>query len=216
MDVRADVDLTQTSDVLQLETTMRGTGRFEGKVEGEGDRYKVEGQIVSDALAADGVRLKALNVNATATGQGSSYEARGKAVAELLTAGDFQLNLVQLVGGVTGTGTDFKWLGDLRAASARSGTTSLAGLFVKDAAAELRDGELSGGSAESASASSVVFAGGRVAGAQVSNVKAERRPDGRLRVTADSARAGTINAQGATVNGAQAAGVDATVNPDNS
>jgi hypothetical protein len=60
MDVRADVDLTQTSDVLQLETTMRGAGRFEGKVEGEGDKYKVEGQIVSDALAADGVRLKAL------------------------------------------------------------------------------------------------------------------------------------------------------------
>jgi translocation and assembly module TamB len=216
MDVRADVDLTQTSDVLQLETTMRGAGRFEGKVEGEGDRYKVEGQIVSDALAADGVRLKALNVNATATGQGSSYEARGKAVAELLSAGDFQLNLVQLVGGVTGTGADFKWLGDLRAASARSGSTSLAGLFVKDAAAELRDGELSGGSAESASATSVVFAGGRVAGAQVSNVKAERQSDGRLRVTADAARAGTINAQGATVNGAQAAGVDATVNPDNS
>ncbi|HEX6185291.1 MAG TPA: translocation/assembly module TamB domain-containing protein [Pyrinomonadaceae bacterium] len=216
MDVRADVDLTQTSDVLRLETTMRGAGRFEGKVTGEGDRYRVEGQIVSDALAADGVRLKALNVNATATGQGSSYEARGRAVAELLSAGDFQLNLVQLVGGVTGTGTDFKWLGDLRAASARSGSTSLAGLFVKDAAAELRDGELSGGSAESASATSVVFAGGRVAGAQVSDVKAERQPDGRLRVTAGSARAGTINAQGATVNGAQAAGVDATVNPDNS
>jgi len=81
MAVRADVDLTQTSDVLRLETAMRGAGRFEGKVEGEGDRYKVEGQIVSDALAADNVRLKALQVNATASGQGSAYEARGKAVA---------------------------------------------------------------------------------------------------------------------------------------
>ncbi|HEX8501991.1 MAG TPA: translocation/assembly module TamB domain-containing protein [Pyrinomonadaceae bacterium] len=216
MDVRADVDLTQTSDVLRLDTTMRGAGRFEGRVEGEGDRYKVEGSVVSDALAADGVRLKALNVSGTASGHGGSYEARGKAVAELLTAGDYQLNLVQLVGGVTGTGTDFRWLGDLRAASARGGSTSLAGLFVKDAAAELKGGELSGGSAESASASSVVFAGGRVAGAQVSDVKAERGADGRLRVTAGSARAGTINARGATVSGAQAAGVDATINPDNS
>ncbi|HEX8335844.1 MAG TPA: hypothetical protein VF621_03900, partial [Pyrinomonadaceae bacterium] len=157
MDVRADVDLTRTSDVLRLDTTMRGAGRFEGKVEGEGDRYKVEGQIVSDALAADGVRLKALQVNASASGQGSAYEARGKAVAELLTAGDFQLNLVQLVGGVTGTGSDFRWLGDLRAAAARSGSTSVAGLFVRDAAAELREGQVAGGSAASASADSVVF-----------------------------------------------------------
>jgi autotransporter translocation and assembly factor TamB len=216
LDVRADVDLTQTSDVLRLDTTMRGAGRFEGKVEGEGDRYKVEGQIVSDALAADGVRLKALQVNASASGRGSAYEARGKAVAELLTAGDFQLNLVQLVGGVTGTGSDFKWLGDLRAAAARSGSTSLAGLFVKDAAAELRDGDLSGGSATSASADSVVFDGGRVSGAQVSGVKAARDGAGRLRVTADSARAGTIVSKGATVGGVQAAGVDATINPDNS
>ncbi|MFL6253990.1 MAG: translocation/assembly module TamB domain-containing protein [Pyrinomonadaceae bacterium] len=216
MDVRADVDLTQTSDVLRLDTTLRGAGRFEGKVEGEGDKYKVEGSIVSDALAADGVRLKALQVNASASGQGSAYEAKGKAVAELLTAGDFQLNLVQLVGGVTGTGSDFRWLGDLRAAAARSGATSLAGLFVKDAAAELRDGEIAGGSATSASADSVVFAGGRVAGAQVSGVKAARNPEGRLHVTADSARAGTIVSSGATVGGVQAAGVDATINPDNS
>ncbi|HEX8290931.1 MAG TPA: translocation/assembly module TamB domain-containing protein [Pyrinomonadaceae bacterium] len=216
MDVRADVDLTQTSDVLRLETTMRGAGRFEGKVEGEGDRYKVEGQIVSDALAADGVRLKALQVNASASGRGSAYEAKGRAVAELLTAGDFQLNLVQLVGGVTGTGSDFRWLGDLRAAAARSGSTSLAGLFVKDAAAELREGGLSGGSAASASADSVVFDGGRVSGARVSGVKAARDREGRLRVTADSARAGAVVSKGANVGGVQAAGIDATVNPDNS
>src|ERR1700755_1730020 len=60
MKVNADVDLTQTSDVLQLDTTMRGAGRFDGTVSGEGDKYKVEGQLVSDALADGGVRLKAL------------------------------------------------------------------------------------------------------------------------------------------------------------
>jgi autotransporter translocation and assembly factor TamB len=216
MDVRASVDLTQTSDVLQLGTTMRGAGRFEGKVTGEGDQYKVEGSIVSDALVADGVRLKTLQVNATASGQGSSYEAQGKAVAELLTAGDFQLNLVQLVGGVTGTGSDFRWLGDLRAASARSGATSVAGLFVKDASAELRDGQVSGGSATAASASSVVFKGGRVAGAQVSGVKVARAGDGTTHVTADSARAAGIVANGATLGGAQASGLDAIINGDSS
>ncbi len=77
MDVRADVDLTQTSDVLRLETAMRGAGRFEGKVEGEGDKYKVEGQIVSDALAADNVRLKALQVNATRVGAGERLRGEG-------------------------------------------------------------------------------------------------------------------------------------------
>ncbi|MFL6284812.1 MAG: hypothetical protein ACJ74Q_16845, partial [Pyrinomonadaceae bacterium] len=215
MKVNADVDLTQTSDVLQLDTTMRGAGRFEGTVSGEGDKYKVEGQIVSDALAADGVRLKALNVNATASGQGSSYEAQGRAVAELLTAGDFQLNLVQLAGNVRGTGTDFRWLGDLRAAAVRNGETSVAGLILKDAEAELSDGEMSG-SAQTASASSIVSGATRVGGAQASGVKFARGGDGRTHATISSARAGTIVSQGATVGGVQASGVDAIVNADSS
>ena len=216
MDVQASVDLTQTSDVLQLETAVRGAGRFEGVVSGEGDRYRVEGRIASDALAADNVRLKALNVTATASGQGSSYEAQGRAVAELLTAGDFQLNLVQLVGGVTGTGSDFRWLGDLRAASARGAGASLAGLFVRDAAAELREGQLAGASAASASVSSAAFEGGRVAGAEVTGVRVARAEDGTTRLTAEGARAGNIVSGGATVSGAQASGVEATVNADSS
>jgi autotransporter translocation and assembly factor TamB len=215
MQVNATVDLTRTSDVLQLETTMRGAGRFEGKVTGEGDKYKVEGQIVSDALAADGVRLKALNVNANASGQGSSYEAQGRAVAELLTAGDFQINMVQLVGGVTGTGTDFRWLGELRAAAARSGATSITGLIAKDAVAEMRDGNLSG-EAQTASASSIVMQGTRVNGAQASGVRFNRTADGTTRASVGSARAGTIVSGGATVGGVQASGVDATINPDSS
>jgi autotransporter translocation and assembly factor TamB len=215
MKVNADVDLTQTSDVLQLETTMRGAGRFDGTVSGEGDKYRVEGQLVSDALAADGVRLKALNVNAAASGQGSSYEAQGKAVAELLTAGDFQLNLVQLAGNVRGTGTDFRWLGDLRAAAARSGETSVAGLILKDAEAELSDGEMSG-SAQAASASSIVSGATRVGGAQAAGVKFARDREGRTHATINSARAGTIVARGATVGGVQASGVDATINADSS
>jgi autotransporter translocation and assembly factor TamB len=213
MDARATVDLTQTSDVLQLATTVRGEGRFEGKVTGEGDQYKVEGSVVSDALAADGVRLKALNVDATASGRGSSYEAQGKAVAELLTAGDYQLNLVQLVGGVTGTGSDFRWLGDLRAASARSGATSVAGLFVKDASAEMHDGELSG-SAASASVSSVVAQAARVGGVQASGVRFARGRDGVTHAVVTSARVGTLTSKGATANGVQATGLDATINPD--
>jgi autotransporter translocation and assembly factor TamB len=215
MQVNASVDLTQTSDVLQLETTMRGAGRFEGKVEGEGDRYKVEGQIVSDALAADGVRLKALNVNATASGQGKVYEAQGRAVAELLTAGDYQINMVQLAGGVTGTGTDFRWLGELRAAAARSGANSIASLILKDAVAELSGDELSG-SAQSASINSVTVSGARVGGVQASGVRFARGGDGKTRVSVAGARAGSVVSSGATAGGVQASGVDATINPDSS
>src|SRR2546423_67434 len=213
--VNATVDLTQTSDALQLETSMRGTGKLEGTLTGEGDKYKFEGSGVSDSLAADGVRLKALNVNATASGQGKSYEAQGRAVAELLSAGDFQLNLVQLVGGITGTGTDFRWLGDLRAAAARSGATSVVGLIMNDAVAEMRGGELSA-SAPSASAVSVVAQGARVGGVEVSDMKFTRGRDGATHATLGGARAGTIVSNSAAVNGVQASGVDATINPDSS
>jgi autotransporter translocation and assembly factor TamB len=215
MKVNASVDLTQASDVLQLSTALRGAGRVEGTMSGDGDKYKFEGSAVSDALAADGVRLKALNVNGTASGQGKSYQAQGKAVAELLTAGDFQLNLVQLVGGVTGTGTDFRWLGDLRAAAARSGATSVTGLIMKDAVAEMRDGELSGG-APSVSATSLVAQGARVGGLQASDVKFTRGKDGRMHATVAGARAGAVVAGGATASGVEASGVDATINADNS
>ena len=132
MQVESNVDLTQLSDVLRTEATLRGAGRFNGTVTGEGTRYQLNGQVQSDALAADNVRLKALNVNANVTGDGKSYEAQGRAVAELLTAGDFQLNAVQLAGGVMGTGTDFRWIGELRSASARAGTTTIAGLILRD------------------------------------------------------------------------------------
>src|SRR2546423_909889 len=211
----ATVDLTQTSDALRLETSVRGTGKLEGTLTGEGDKYKFEGSGVSNSLAADGVRLKALNVNATASGQGKRYEAQGRAVAELLSAGDFQLHLVQLVGGITGTGTDLPWLGDLRAAAARSGATSVVGLIMNDAVAEMRDGELSA-SAPSASATSVVAQGARVGGVQLSDMKFTRGRDGATHATLGGARAGTIVSSGATVNGVQASGVDATINPDSS
>src|SRR6266446_10620573 len=103
MNITSSVDLTQLSDLLQAGSTLRGSGNFAGVVTGEGDHYKVEGSIKSDALAADGVRLQGLNVTAKGTGQGKTYDINGKAVAALLTAGDFKLNNVQLVGGVMGT-----------------------------------------------------------------------------------------------------------------
>jgi translocation and assembly module TamB len=209
----ASIDLTQLSDVLQPATTLRGTGRFEGTINGEGERYTVDGEITSDALAADGVRLKALTVNASGTGQGNSYEAQGRAVAELLTAGDFQLNAVQLAGGVVGTGTDFRWIGELRTAALRSGATSVATLVLRDAVAEMREGRLTGG-AKTASAGSINSEGASVRGASASGVEFARDENGETRVSATSASAGTVTAEGATVGGVNANGIRANISPD--
>jgi autotransporter translocation and assembly factor TamB len=70
MNITSSVDLTQLSDVLQAGTTLRGTGNFAGVVSGEGDKYKVEGSINSDSLAADNLRLQGLSVTAKGSGQG--------------------------------------------------------------------------------------------------------------------------------------------------
>jgi len=49
LNVQSSVDLTQTSDILQAGTTLRGAGNFVGKIIGEGERYQVDGTITSDA-----------------------------------------------------------------------------------------------------------------------------------------------------------------------
>jgi translocation and assembly module TamB len=138
MNLNSTIDLTQASDILQTGTTLRGVGNVVGTVTGDGSRYQVDGSIKADALAADGVRLQALVLNGQGKGEGKSYDINGRAVAELLTAGDFQLNMVQLTGDVMGTGTDFRWLGELRAAAARTPQGTVAGLILSDVTAESR------------------------------------------------------------------------------
>jgi translocation and assembly module TamB len=207
MQVNSTVDLTQVSDVLQTSTALRGVGNFSGTINGEGDRYQLDGQIKSDALAADNIRLRALNVTARGTGQGKSYDMNGKAVAELLTAGDFQLNMVQLAGGLMGTGTDFRFVGDLRSAAARyAGTTSVSNLILSDVVAESRENTLVARVAR-------VFAGGlNTSKASLGSVQASnlslRNEKGVTTGSAASVQAGTINASGARINGLTATGVD--------
>jgi translocation and assembly module TamB len=206
MNITSSVDLTQLSDVLASGTTLRGTGNFAGVVSGEGDRYKVEGNIKSDALAADGVRLQGLNVTANGTGQGKSYNLNGKAVAELLSAGDFQLNTVQLVGGVMGTGSDFRWVGELRAAAERSYGTTITGLILQDAVAELKDGVLTASSSQF-TGKSLTSSGARADGITASDLRV-RSDDNVTTASIAKVKAGTIVASGARVNGVTANNVE--------
>lgn len=206
MNITSSVDLTQLSDVLQPGTTLRGTGSFAGVVTGEGDNYKVEGTINSDALAADGIRLQGLSVTANGKGEGRSYDINGRAVAALLTAGDFQLNNVQLVGGVMGTGSDFRWIGELRAAAERSYGTTITGLILQDARAELNDGVLTASSGRF-TAGSLTTSGARVNGLTASDLRVRSEND-TTTATVGQVKAGTVTSSGAKVIGVTANNVD--------
>lgn len=206
LNITSMVDLTQASDVLQAGATLRGVGNFSGTVSGEGSKYQIEGNVKSDALAADNLRLKALNVNASGTGDGKSYNLNGKAVAELLTLGDFQLNTIQLAGNVMGTGTDFRWLGELRAAALRSGGLSIAGLILSDVAAEMHDKDFSA-SAPRGRAASVRVADANVSGAQANDVRVKSE-NGTITASASSVQAGTVTSSNARVRNVSANGVN--------
>src|SRR5688572_419382 len=206
MNVTSSVDLTQLSDVLQAGTTLRGAGNFAGTITGEGDQFKVTGEIKSDALAADGLRLQGLNVSASGSGQGRSYEINGKAVADLLNAGDFQIDSLQLAGQVMGTGTDFRWIGELRAVAERSYGTTLSGLFLRDARVE-KSGEIVTASANQFTANGLATSGARVAGITATDLRARKENDVTT-ATVASVKAGTVSASGATVKGVTANNVE--------
>jgi translocation and assembly module TamB len=211
MKVASTVDLTQISNTLQTATPLRGAGKFEGTIAGEGDKFQVDGQVQSDALAAGNIRLKGLNATARGTAQGvENYEAQGRAVAEMLTAGNFTLNLIQIRGGVMGTGSDFRFLGELRAAAARSGATSIANLILSDAAAEYRDGRIDGNLPRVA-AGNIKTPDVTIAGAQASDVRFNASEDGReFTGSAATVNAGALTAKGTRVNGLTASGITAT------
>jgi translocation and assembly module TamB len=208
MNVTSSVDLTQLSDVLQSGTTLRGAGNFAGTVAGEGDQFKVDGEIKSDALAADGIRLQGLNVSASGSVQGKTYNINGKAVADLLNTGDFQIDSLQLAGNVMGTGTNFRWVGELRAVAERSYGTTLTGLILRDARAEMNDGVLTAASSQF-TANGLATSGARVNGITASNLQVRSQNDVTT-ATVGSVKAGTVSASGATIKGVTANDVEVT------
>jgi translocation and assembly module TamB len=206
MNVTSSVDLTQLSETFHPSTTLRGVGNFTGTLTGEGDQYKLNGTIKSDALAADGLRLQGLNVSANGSGQGKSYEINGKAVADLLNAGDFQIDSLQLAGKVMGTGTNFRWVGELRAVAEKSYGTTLTGLLLRDARAEMNEGVLTASSSQF-TANGVTAPGARVSGVAATNLKV-RNEKNVTTASVGSIKAGNITASGAQVKGASVNNID--------
>lgn len=147
-DIDSNLDTAQASRIFPVGASLKGFGTVKGHLTGEGETYKFEGDLTTEALRADGVYLKGADIDGTIMGTNSSYEANGKAVAELLTFDDFRLDMLKLAGNVRGTGTDFKWFGDLEAAAAKKGKLSIAGLYLRDALAEKRDREIRASSSD--------------------------------------------------------------------
>ncbi|HEX7334658.1 MAG TPA: translocation/assembly module TamB domain-containing protein [Pyrinomonadaceae bacterium] len=202
MNVTSTVDLTQLSDTLQPGTTLRGAGNFSGTVKGEGDQFTLNGQINSDALAADNLRLQGLNVSANGSVNGKSYNINGKAVADLLNAGNFQIDTLQLAGNVMGTGTNFRWVGELSAVAERSYGTTLTGLILRDARAEMNDGVLTASSGQF-TANGLAASGAKVNGITASDLRVRSENDVTTGTIA-SMKAGMISASGAEVKGVTA------------
>jgi len=199
LNIESSVDLTQTSSLLPLGASLTGVGNFKGKVSGEGDRYRVEGVVDSQALTAGGVYLKAVNVAATVEGTNSNYEANGRAVAEMLTFEDFKIDFVKMSGNVRGNGSDFKWLGELEAAAARSKSLTLGGLFLSDAMAEYKDNQFV---ATAGNGRTQKFAIGdtEFAALATRNLRVAAR-DGIVTISAPSAQAASYNTKDYKING---------------
>src|SRR5215213_2308971 len=208
MNVTSTVDLTQLSDTLQPGTTLRGAGNFSGTITGEGDQFKLNGQMQSDALAADNIRLQGLNVSASGSVQGKTYEINGKAVADLLNAGDFQLDSLQIAGNVMGTGSNFRWIGELRAVAEKSYGTTLTGLILRDARVEMNEGVLNAQSNQF-TADGMAAGGAKVNGITASNLQFKNQNNVTTGTIA-SVKAGTVSASGAQVKGVTANNIDIT------
>ena len=208
--INSTVDLMQTSNIFPLGTAIVGVGNFEGTVTGEGEDYKVEGEIKSDSLAAANIRLKALKVNAAVDGNGAIYNAQGKAVAELLTFEDFKIEFPTIVGNIRGNGTDFKWFGELQAVAAKSPLGTIGGLYVTDAVAEYKDKKLIA-SLGNIRTNSISSPDANVNSLQASNVKITNA-DGVTNVTLPNARANKLDIVGATILGLNASNVRLTNN----
>ena len=208
MNVTSMVDLTQLSNTLQPETALRGVGNFSGTVIGEGDQFKLNGEVKSEALAADNVRLQGLNVSASGSVQGKSYEINGKAVADLLNAGDFEIDSLQLAGSVMGTGTNFRWIGELRAVAEKSYGTTLTGLILRDARAEMNEGVLTAASKQF-TANGLATGGAKVNGITASNLQLKKQ-NNVTTGTIDNVKAGDVTASGAKIKGVTANNIELT------
>ncbi len=211
-EIESTLNMTETSSLFELANPIKGIGNFKGKVSGEGESYRIEGEVFSESLSASNIYLKALSVNASVSGNDSTYEANGKAIAQMLTFEDFKIDAPALSGFIRGTGTDFKWLGELQAAAAKTPIGTIGGLFIADAVAEYKEKQFR------ANFGRIRFDGFKDEDVVISNIRSANvavdSKGGITNVTVPNATASKVTTEDIELNGVTANRVDVTDRPE--
>ena len=82
LSIESSLDLTQTSTIFPLGTSLRGVGNFKGKVVGTGTDYRLEGTASSDALVADGDYVRGIEGADPPADRAAGGDARNSARAD--------------------------------------------------------------------------------------------------------------------------------------
>jgi hypothetical protein len=101
-----------------------------------------------------------------------------------------------------GTGTNFRWVGELRAVAEKSYGTTLTGLILHDARAEMNEGVLTASSSQF-TANGLAASGAKVDGITASDLRL-RKQNEVTTATVANVKAGTVSASGAQVKGVTA------------
>ncbi len=112
--VTASVKLQEVARLLAQQAKLGGAVSFKGQVAGEGVDYRVNGEIRSDKLMAQGVRIEGLQLELTGRGKKADYEARTELAIRNLAVAGFQVNRWSLIGGIAGNGEELSWLANFR------------------------------------------------------------------------------------------------------
>lgn len=141
-DVEAFIHLEKISKLFNINTLLEGKGRFTGKLTGEGESYRIEGELYSESVSTSGFNLKTFQGFGSFTAGKNLYEASGQILIELLNTGSLKIDRVRLNSNVRGTGDSIKWIGDLQSAAINSPLGTIVSLYMKDASAEYEEKKL--------------------------------------------------------------------------
>ncbi len=112
--VAASVKLQEVARLFAQQAKLEGAVSFNGQVAGEGVDYSVKGEIRSDKLLAQGVRIEGLQLGLAGGGKKADYEARTELALRNLAVAGFQVNRWSLIGGIAGNGEELSWLANFQ------------------------------------------------------------------------------------------------------
>jgi len=142
-DINAKVSLSAIGKMFDPALALDGNGGLTGKIFGEGEQYRIEGELITKSLSTPIFSLKNFQSTVGVKGNSRAYEASGQLIADMLNIGDFKLNLLRATSLVYGTGSDLKWFFDLQSASVNSPLGSIVSLYMKDAIAKYENEKIS-------------------------------------------------------------------------